>query len=477
MLRILALLLLPALLLANSVAEAVIVAAGDGTQNTTAPLDDPGWANLGVRGSLSVVYLGNRWVLTASHVGIGSVVFGSVSYDAIPGTTASFTTAPGQFADLIVFKLRNDPGLPALAIASAAPATGTDVVMIGNGRNRGTALQWSGIDGWLWGAGAAMRWGTNRVGAAPANVTIGSAVTRAFWTEFTKSPPSQVTTHEAQAATGDSGGALFVKNTGAWQLGGTLFAIDSFGGQPESSAFYGNRTYAVDLAFYRSAILAVTTRPACNDGIEDDGDGLTDFPNDPGCASAGDLDERSPALVCDDGEDNDNDLLIDFPADPGCTSPLDMTEYADADGDEVPDSSDNCPYEPNPTQSDVGGLGAAPPDGIGDACQCGDVNDSGTITSSDVTILRRALGNLSPAFSVGGNAACTAAGTPAPCCTGPGTGSCDPGLGAAGLAKCNVAATPTPGMAGCTASDATVISRALGTLSPGIAQGCDAAQP
>jgi hypothetical protein len=477
----LAFLLLSALLLGNLSAQAVIVASGTGTQNTTAPLDDPGWANLGIRGGLSAVYLGNRWIVTAAHVGIGSVTFGGVPYDAIPGTTASFTTTPGQFADLIVFKLREDPGLPALAIASAPPPIGTAVVMIGNGRNRGAATTWNGIDGWLWGAGYAKRWGTNLVGSAPANETLGSNVSRAFWTEFTKSPPPQVTTSEAQGAVGDSGGALFVENGSSWELGGVLFLIATFNGQPASSSFYGNLTYAVDLSFYRSAILAVTTRPACNDGIEDDGDGLTDYPNDPGCASAGDLDERSPALVCDDGADNDGDTLVDFPADTGCSSPLDATETSaplDADGDGVANSSDNCPYEPNPTQSDVGGIGAAAPDGIGDACQCGDVNDSGTVTGSDATVLSRAVLNLSPAFSVGGNAACTAAGVPATCCTGPGTGSCDPGLGAAGLAKCNVDATPTPGVAGCTSIDAIVISRALLNLSsPGIAQGCDAAQP
>ncbi len=155
------------------------------------------------------------------------------------------------------------------------------------------------------------------------------------------------------------------------------------------------------------------------------------------------------------------------------------TEFGplDADGDGVPDASDNCPYEPNADQTDSGGVDTPVADGIGDACQCGDVNDDGAVTSSDATMLARALINLSPAFSVGGNAACTAAGAPASCCTAPGTGSCDPGLGAAGLAKCNVAATPTPGIGGCTSSDATVISRALASLSPGIAQGCDAAQP
>jgi len=114
-------------------------------------------------------------------------------------------------------------------------------------------------------------------------------------------------------------------------------------------------------------------------------------------------------------------------------------------------AADNCRYEPNPTQSDAGGIGAAGPDGIGDACQCGDTNDSGTVTATDATVLNRALVGLSPAFSV-------------------------PGLGA-GLGKCNVAATPTPGVPGCTATDATVISRALIGLTPGIQQGCDAAQP
>ena len=46
-------------------AQAVIIEAGDGTGNVTAPPDDPGWANLGNRGGTTGVYLGRRWVLTA----------------------------------------------------------------------------------------------------------------------------------------------------------------------------------------------------------------------------------------------------------------------------------------------------------------------------------------------------------------------------------------------------------------------------
>ena len=53
------------------------------------------------------------------------------------------------------------------------------------------------------------------------------------------------------------------------------------------------------------------------------------FPADPGCASASDPDERSPTLACDDGLDDDGDGYVDagMPAgsawdpDPGCRTP------------------------------------------------------------------------------------------------------------------------------------------------------------
>lgn len=44
-----------------------------------------------------------------------------------------------------------------------------------------------------------------------------------------------------------------------------------------------------------AAIIAVrptvAAKPVCNDGIDNDGDSLTDYPNDPGCASKTDNDE------------------------------------------------------------------------------------------------------------------------------------------------------------------------------------------
>ena len=61
----------------------------------------------------------------------------------------------------------------------------------------------------------------------------------------------------------------------------------------------------------------------CDDGLDNDGDGSTDYPDDPGCADAGDDSEKDQTgtYPCDDGEDNDADTLTDCPDDPGCVHP------------------------------------------------------------------------------------------------------------------------------------------------------------
>jgi hypothetical protein len=64
---------------------------------------------------------------------------------------------------------------------------------------------------------------------------------------------------------------------------------------------------------------------ACDDGLDNDGDGRRDRWKDPGCGSAADASERGSA-ACDDGNDNDGDGKTDFPADLTCTSPSGTTE-------------------------------------------------------------------------------------------------------------------------------------------------------
>ncbi|MFA6486673.1 MAG: hypothetical protein WCT40_04930, partial [Candidatus Magasanikbacteria bacterium] len=73
----------------------------------------------------------------------------------------------------------------------------------------------------------------------------------------------------------------------------------------------------------------------CGNNIDDDGNGLTDCA-DSACASDPDCQSIIESFACSDGNDNDGDGLIDFPADPGCISAKDTDEY----------NSDNITVDP-----------------------------------------------------------------------------------------------------------------------------------
>jgi cysteine-rich repeat protein len=82
-----------------------------------------------------------------------------------------------------------------------------------------------------------------------------------------------------------------------------------------------------------------TNESACADGLDNDGDGLTDHPADSGCSALGDSSERG-TLVCDNGLDDDADGLVDYPADPGCTSPTQTRESVCGNG--VTETGEQC---------------------------------------------------------------------------------------------------------------------------------------
>ncbi len=98
----------------------------------------------------------------------------------------------------------------------------------------------------------------------------------------------------------------------------------------------------------------------CSDGRDNDGDGLTDFPNDPGCVNAQDNDEfNAPPAQCRDGRDNDGDGRVDFPNDPGCTNPDDTNEGDDPQCSDLRDNDNDgkidFPQDPgctSPTDND-----------------------------------------------------------------------------------------------------------------------------
>jgi hypothetical protein len=87
----------------------------------------------------------------------------------------------------------------------------------------------------------------------------------------------------------------------------------------------------------------------CQDGSDNDGDGASDFPSDPGCTSADDLSERRG---CDDTFDNDGDGVVDFAGgDPGCTA-----QNAALEDPECDDGRDND--RDGVLDADGGGAGA-----------------------------------------------------------------------------------------------------------------------
>jgi hypothetical protein len=89
----------------------------------------------------------------------------------------------------------------------------------------------------------------------------------------------------------------------------------------------------------------------CGDTVDNDGDGSTDYPADPGCDSLADNDESNPPIAaCSDGRDNDDDGKTDFPADPGCYSPLQASEL-----DDCPTGKD-CPACSNGIDDEGDGL-------------------------------------------------------------------------------------------------------------------------
>ncbi|HVU89697.1 MAG TPA: Ig-like domain-containing protein [Pirellulales bacterium] len=246
-----------------------IVAGGDGSQNTTPPTDDPGFANIGIRGSGSAVYLGDGWVLTATHVGAGATWFNGTLYNAVANSAVQLLNPPGAgyttTTDLTLYQIDGRPDLPSVSIGSAAPAVGWNVIMIGNGRDRQSSeVYWtsswqpsatpSSYAGYLWNTSMQnIRWGTNVISQVGFAQGVDTDSETAFATQFTAN-----VANEGTGSWGDSGGGVFHKDaSGNWQLVGIMFSISTLPGEPIGASAFGDITYMADLSVYRSQILNI----------------------------------------------------------------------------------------------------------------------------------------------------------------------------------------------------------------------------
>ena len=253
-------------------AESVVISSGNGTGNTTPPADDFGFENVGVTDTgLSGVYLGDGWVLTASHVGARPITLAGVTYQAIANSGVWLTNTSGAPPDLFVYEINGFPNLPHVALSSATPTVGESISCAGSGWTRQATLttwnqSWQEAPppvyrGYKPGGPGTRRWGTNLVAATGSDISIGDppqTTTRSIETLFDEVGG---TTHESQAVVGDSGGGCFAKRSGTWELVGVMFAILLFPNQPVSTAVFGDATIAADVAFYRTQIEQLTPPP------------------------------------------------------------------------------------------------------------------------------------------------------------------------------------------------------------------------
>lgn len=244
-------LFLTLVLLVVPLPAAALVVDGNSAESSRAPQDDPGWASVGQRGISSAVYLRDGWIITAAHAGAGDVIFGDRTHTPIPGTTVQLSGSGGASPDLMMFRITPTPDLPELRMNHEPMRFGTRVVMVGFGKGKGRAFEWNGTPGYRWSPDVSMRWGTNRISAARRLVSTSGLKTWCFQMDFSR----HGTAHEAQAAFGDSGGAVFVKANDRWKLTGLILHIGNTPDQPGSTSIYGNITSAADLSFYRIQII------------------------------------------------------------------------------------------------------------------------------------------------------------------------------------------------------------------------------
>ena len=259
--------------------RAVVVANPNSTITLSAPAGFPGWSNMAYLNDGGAVYLGDRWVITAAHVGQGAVRFtdGRVFQPAIGSAVELVnpsSTGLGGSPDLLMFQLTADPGLPSLNIASKLPKNGTTLTMMGAGLDRAPNLiGWqvssvNGVETWKQAPlpldnvrgyslldTSQMRWGRSQIiGTTSYSANNGSNPTPEFITQFS----SLGGPFQAQAVAGDSGGGVFQTVNGHSTLAGIIDAQTfPLPNQPSNVVVFGQTTYSVDLSVFRDQILNI----------------------------------------------------------------------------------------------------------------------------------------------------------------------------------------------------------------------------
>ena len=249
-------------------AQAIILYSGDNSANLTAP--DTARTDIfnsvakitnadgtGIVGSAA--HLKGKYLLTAEHVLYKDAIprRTHVSFDGTTYWAIDLNFLPRQIdtADLVLFKLIEDPNLPETQLYSLTNElnkTGT-LIGWGYGRDANQTDQTSTTRTWTWGTGSTIdkRWGTNQV-ANSGNADISGKVYDFLQTRLNSNQGES----EAAFAYYDSGSGLYLSNSGTWQLAGITTAVTTFGSSTFAN-FTGTQdsNYFVRVSQYRQTIL------------------------------------------------------------------------------------------------------------------------------------------------------------------------------------------------------------------------------
>lgn len=311
-------------LIVGTTSNVVPATASAPNLNQSWGVGDPGWANVAHLGyyqpqydqtwyKFTGTYLGDGWFLTANHVGVPTAIQfdnNGTIYKPIPGQVFSQDSNGGianpswsdnrltsPTADLMLFRINGDPGLPSISIATQGLSVGDEVVKMGWGFvrypeityftvNKADPNNWqytqlpqgqtcSGSNCYpgFWYDGnnsPGKRWGTNRVENSD-NVLQGdhdgivqtvtnNGTTIAYVTTYDQNSGDP---YESLDVGGDSGSPVFFYRNGQWRLQGIVESKWTYPGQTpgfDSSnglALFGNVDGFADLSKYAANIAAV----------------------------------------------------------------------------------------------------------------------------------------------------------------------------------------------------------------------------
>ena len=229
------------------------------SQGNDANLDNPGlglpWDNVvqmrNESGPIGTgVYLGNRYVLTAGHVGpLTSVKVGFVDYLLDSSPAVAIGTA-----DMKLVRLASDPGLNGVRLNTnpSGDAGNSYLVGYGVGRASNSLLGSSPV---TWGDSSTVikRWGTNLVDGAIAGVQVGGYTSDLLRTQFN----SNAGGNEAALTIYDSGSALFRQIGSEWYLVGIGAYVQNSGYSLASTQFNSNDSddsYFIRISSYSNAV-------------------------------------------------------------------------------------------------------------------------------------------------------------------------------------------------------------------------------